>query len=76
MASYIFQVYKNFEKSNNPYNWENGCDSCKGKFAEDEKFIRVDVASRGFGRGDDDVYVYHKKCWMGEEAFKKDKKIN
>ena len=53
-----YTIYKNWKKENNPTNWENGCDECGGKFAEDEVFIKVD---------EDDwegVWCFHKgECW-------------
>lgn len=57
-----YQLHEKHKKSNNPYNWENGCDHCKLPFGEDEEFKRVDVQT-SFMRGDDEVYVFHNKCF-------------
>lgn len=51
----------NVTKSNNSYNWEQGCCFCKGMFEEDEEYIRVDVEYT-FMRGDDEVFCFHKQC--------------
>jgi hypothetical protein len=61
------EVHKNWQYSNNPTNWENGCDACAGAFEKDEKFVRVDVQTTNM-RGDDDVFCFHKTCWNGNVA--------
>lgn len=53
---------KNHQKYNNPGNWLQGCHHCKKGFAEDEKFIRIDVKVSVF-RGDDEVYCFHNACF-------------
>jgi len=55
-------IQKNFDESNNPYNWRQGCEFCKKSFAKGEKFIRVDVHITDM-RGDDDVWCYHNGCF-------------
>lgn len=58
-----YKIDKNFHRSNNPYNWTHGCDQCKGKFGQEERFVRIDVQTNDF-RGDDDVFCFHKgKCF-------------
>ena len=63
-----FTKNKHFKKHNNPYNWEQGCNKCGGKFTEDEEFTRVDVQTSIF-RGDDEVYCFHNTCNWNEKDF-------
>jgi len=60
--SLFLNKHKNWTKENNIHNWENGCDLCGKPFADDEKFIRLDIED-GDTRGDDEVYCYHKDCY-------------
>ena len=52
-------------KGHNSYNWEQGCCFCKGKFGEDEEFMRADIQYT-YMRGDDEVYCFHKGCKPGD----------
>lgn len=64
MKALQYIKHPDFRKDNNPYNWEQGCYACKGKFEEDEKFIRIDVKVT-YMRGDDEVYCFHKNDCFG-----------
>lgn len=68
-------VMKNWEKHNNPYNWESWCALCKSKkldksFKEDEEFVRVDVEVTCM-RWDDEVLCFHKKCFTEWKEYLK-----
>lgn len=50
-------IRKDWQKYNNPVNWEQGCEECKLPFQEDEVFTRVDMID-----GETVYCFHHGKC--------------
>lgn len=57
-------IHKNFGKENNEVNFKQGCAWCGKPFADDEKWVRVDIETSE-SRGDDEVFNYHKVPCFG-----------
>lgn len=54
-----YTKWKNETKASSSGLWPLGCHHCQKPFAEDEKFIRIDIED-GFN---DEVYGFHKNCF-------------
>lgn len=54
-----YTKWKNATKEQRGPLWAEGCAQCKIPFAEDEKFLVIDIED-GFN---DKIYGYHKGCF-------------
>lgn len=53
---------KNQTKESNKFLWEKGCNFCRERFGDEEKFTEVKIQDGSF-RGDDEIYVFHRNCY-------------